>query len=184
MRTLSAWLDRISSGYTILVSVALYGLFIVFVMAPHSETAATYAGAWGSPDGHLFYTPHELYEQISTWGEAGRAHHVDFRPGLDPLWALVYTAFLVTVTSVALRRAFPASDRRRLLNTLPLVPMLADLSENALGMYLVSSYPLRLDGLAWLAASVSGTKWLTLGAAHVIMLYALASAIKVRLQTR
>jgi len=182
MKKLSAWLGRLSSGYTILVSLTLYIIFIGMVMAPESELVAKYAGAWGSPDGHLFYTPDELYAQIEMWGSAGRAHYVDFRLGLDPVWALVYTAFLITVTGVALRNTFAADDRRQLLNLFPLLPMLGDLTENALGMILVSSFPARYDGLAWLATSVSGFKWTTLVIAHLIMLYAIGAAAMVRIR--
>jgi len=174
---LSAWLYRISSGYTIALAIGMYALFLGMVMVPESDVVRTYAGDWGSPDGHIFYTPTELYAQIATWGAAGRAHYVEFRVGLDPFWALVYTAFLVTITSVALRHAFPPVDRRRLLNVVALIPMLADLAENALGIALVSGYPARFDGLAWLTTTVSGCKWVTLAAAHIIMLYALAAAL-------
>lgn len=180
MNTLSAWLYRISSGYTIAVAIALYGVFLVLVMAPESEIVKTYAGDWGSPDGHLFYTPDEFYAQLSGWGDAGRTHYVDFRLGLDPVWALVYTAFLVTITSVALRYAFAADDARRLLNLVALLPMLADLAENALGMALISSYPERLDWLAWITTATSGFKWTTLTIAHVIMLYAMGAALAAR----
>jgi len=180
MNTLSNCLYRISSGYTIVVAIVLYGVFLSLVMAPESETVKTYAGAWGSPDGHLFYTPDEFYAQISTWGDAGRAHYVDFRLGLDPVWALVYTAFLVTITSVALRFAFAGDDRRRLLNLVALLPMLADLAENALGMALIGNYPERFDGLAWLTTAISGFKWVTLVIAHLIMLYALGAALVAR----
>ena len=178
MKTLSAWLHRWSSVVTIIISIGLYGLFLVYVMIPEGETVATFAGDWGSPDGHVFYTPDTLYAELATWGDAGRAHYVAFRLGLDPVWALVYTAFLVTITSVALRRACPPADRRRQLNVVALLPMLADLTENALGMMLVTNYPLRLDTLAWLTASVSGFKWVTLAIAHMIMLYAVGAAVR------
>jgi len=116
MQSLSAWLHRFSSAVTIVLAIVLYGVFLSLVMAPESATVATYAGDWGSPDGHWFYSPDELYRELSTWGDAGRAHYVAFRLGLDPVWAFAYTAFLVTITSVALRSAFAPGDRRRLLN--------------------------------------------------------------------
>ena len=177
MLVLSAWLHRFSSPVTIVLSIVLYGVFLFFVMVPESETVATFAGDWGSPDGHWFYTPDELYREISTWGEAGRAHYVDFRLGLDPVWAFAYTAFLITITSVALRRAFKPSNWQHQLNIFALIPMLADLTENALGIILVSSYPDRIETLAWITASVSSLKWLTLTIAHLIMLYALGAAL-------
>lgn len=177
MRTLSAWLHRCSSIVTAILAILLYGIFLAFVMVPESETVAVFAGDWGSPDGHWFYTPDELYREISTWGEAGRTHYVDFRLGLDPVWAFAYTAFLVTITSVALRHAFGPDDRRLQLNVVAIIPMLADLTENALGIILVANYPDRLDLLAWFTASVSAFKWLTLTIAHLIMLYALGASL-------
>ncbi|MAF83450.1 MAG: hypothetical protein QGH93_02585 [Gammaproteobacteria bacterium] len=182
MRRLSDWLHRISSALTIVLAIVLYGIFLTFVMVPESTVVATYAGDWGSPDGHWFYTPDELYHELSTWGEAGRAHYVAFRLGLDPVWALVYTLFLVTITSLALRNAFAADDRRQQLNVITLIPMLADLGENALGIALVSNYPDRCDLLAWITASLSAFKWSTLTIAHLIMLYALGAALVSRLR--
>ena len=177
MNTLSDWLYRCSSWPTIIFATIVYGIFMSAVMSPHAEDMASFAGDWGAPDGHLFYSPDELYAQISTWGEAGRAHYINFRLGLDPVWALAYTSFLITITSVALRRATLPDDRRRLLNLVPLVPMSADLAENALGIALMSAYPARLEWLAWLTATTSCFKWVTLALAHLLMLYALGIAL-------
>lgn len=174
MKTLSDWLYRCSSWQTIVVSILVYGLFMSFVMIPHAEEMRSFAGDWGAPDGHLFYTPDELYSQISNWGDAGRAHYISFRLGLDPLWAFAYTSFLVTITSVALRRATSPGDRRRMLNLLPLIPMTADLAENGLGIALMSAYPIQLEWLVWLTAATSFCKWVALALAHLLMLYALA----------
>jgi len=138
----------------------------------------------GAPDGHLFYTPTELYAQISTWGDAGRNHYISFRLGLDPVWALAYTSFLITITSVALRRATQPDDRRRLLNLTPLIPMSADLAENLMGIALMSAYPNKLEWLAWLTATTSCFKWVTLGLAHLLMLYALAISLRVAMRRK
>ena len=184
LRSVSQLLHRGSSLWTIVISIALYGLFISQVMAPQSAEVSAYAGQWGSPDGHWFYTPDTLYRELATWGDAGRQHYIDFRLGLDPVWALVYTAFLVTVTSVASRYAFAAGDPRQQLNLVALLPMLADLGENALGIVLVANFPQRLDALAWLTTSVSFSKWLTLTIAHGIMLYALGAALYQRRKNR
>lgn len=176
MHKLSAGLQRVSNTWSILLSIILYAIFLTRVMAPESATVSTYAGDWGSPDGHWFYTPDELYGEIAHWGDAGRAHYVDFRLGLDPVWAFVYTFFLITITSTALRSAFPADDGRQRLNLIALIPMLADLAENGLGIVIMTSYPQRLDALAWITTTVSATKWFTLVFAHLVMVYALGAA--------
>jgi hypothetical protein len=173
---LSNFLYKASSWQMILIATAVYAAFLAGVMIPHGAEMQSFAGDWGAPDGHLFYTPEILYSHLATWGDAGRQHYIDFRLGLDPVWALTYTAFLVTVISVALRRATPTNDHRRAFNLWPLAPMLADLAENLLGVIIVASYPERLDWLVWLTASVSCFKWLSLVLAHLLMIYALVIA--------
>jgi hypothetical protein len=173
---LSNFLYKISSWQTILIATAVYAAFLAGVMIPHGAEMQSFAGDWGAPDGHLFYTPETFYSHLATWGDAGRQHYIDFRLGLDPLWALSYTGFLVTVISVALRRATAASDSRRTFNLWPLAPMLADLTENMLGIIVVANYPSQFDWLVWVTASVSCFKWLSLILAHLLMIYALVIA--------
>ena len=173
---LSSIFYKVSSWQTILISTLVYAAFLAGVMIPHGAEMQSFAGDWGAPNGHLFYTPEILYAHVANWGELGRQHYIDFRLGLDPVWALTYTAFLVTIISVALRRATAADDGRRALNLFPLAPMLADLTENILGIIIIANYPDRLDSLVWLTASVSGFKWLSLGLAHLFMVYALTLA--------
>ncbi len=173
MESLSNRLYRYSSWRSVLAVTLLYAFFLSQVMVPHAAEMRSFAGDWGAPDGHLFYSPAELYAHVDTWGAAGRNHYVRFRLGLDPLWAFSYTAFLVTLISVALRRAIPASDLRRRLNLVPLIPMCADLLENALGIIIVGAIPARLDWLAALLGAVSFGKWASLAIAHLLLLYSL-----------
>ena len=176
MAYLSKHLYRYSSWISVLVVTLIYGLFISQIMTPHAIEMRSFAGDWGAPDGHLFYTSTELYAHLSNWSTAGREHYVRFRLGLDPLWALTYTAFLVTLSSVALRRGTTPEDPRRLLNLMPLIPMAADLLENGLGIILVSTLPARLNWLATVMGLVSFIKWASLLIAHLILLYSLGLA--------
>ncbi|MEO8444885.1 MAG: hypothetical protein ABI567_07775 [Gammaproteobacteria bacterium] len=169
-------LDAASSVWTIALAVAFYALYLTTIMPAQSAESLSYAGNWGGPDRHLFYTPDELYAQVSTWGDRGRRQYVNFRLGLDIGFAISYAAFLVTVTGVAVRRAWPGAPRPRLLLLVPLVPMAFDLLENILGIALVGAFPQRLVGLAWIAAGATAIKWGSLALAHGIMLYALAAA--------
>jgi hypothetical protein len=184
MNRLSGALHRVSNAWTILLATALYSGFLATVMPAQDADSRAYAGDWGAPDGHFFYTPDELYGQIRNWEAAGRADYIGFRLGLDIVWAFAYTAFLVTVTSVALRAALPAGDPRLCLNLLPMLPMLCDYAENALGIVLVANADTRLDLLAWLAAGVTAAKWASLASAHAVMLWALAAAARARWRRR
>ena len=184
LAALSGGLRRVSDWRSILLVLLLYNIFLMQVMAPHAEEMSSFAGDWGAPDGHLFYTPDKLYSELATWGDAGRQHYVDFRLGLDPVWALLYTAFLVTTISVAMRRIYPPESRMQLTNLLPLIPMLADLAENFMGIALVSAFPARMDWLAWIAATTSSIKWVTLTVGHLVMLVAISAAIWIALRAR
>lgn len=174
---LSTRLDRLASPWTLAATVALYAVFLASIMPRQAADSRAYTDAWGAPDRHLFYTPDELYRHVPAWPAAGRRDYIQFRLGWDIGWALTYTAFLVIATSLALRRAFPVGHRRRRLNLPALVPGLLDLAENGAGILLVANADTRLDALAWLAAGLTGAKWLTLGVAHVILLYAVVRAL-------
>jgi hypothetical protein len=178
LQRLADCLDRWSSGWTIALAVALYAFYLASVMPAQSLASQAYAGTWGGPDGHFFYTPDALYAHLATWGEAGRRQYINFRLGLDIGFALTYTAFLITVTGVALRKAWPGMAQRRRLLLLALIPMSCDLLENALGIALVSAFPARFDALAWLATGITTLKWVSLALAHVVMVYALLAACR------
>jgi hypothetical protein len=179
-QSLANTLDRLSSGWTIALAVGLYALYLTTIMPAQSVESRSYAGDWGGPDRHFFYSPDELYAQVATWGAAGRQQYINFRLGLDIGFALTYAAFLITVTGVALRTAWPDNPARRKLLLVPLVPMACDLLENTLGIGLVAAFPRRLDAVAWLTAGITALKWLSLAAAHVVMLYGLAAAARRR----
>lgn len=178
LRRLSSLLERASRASTLLAVTLVYAWFLGSIMPGQSAQSRAYAGDWGAPDRQLFYTPDELYAELATWGEAGRRHYVDFRLGLDIAWALTYAGFLVIAIGLAARRAFPADDRRRWLNLVPLLPLACDLAENALGIMLVASYPTRLDALAWVAATLTTAKWLLVAGAHAVLVFVLAAALR------
>jgi hypothetical protein len=182
LRALSNGCYRISSVATAIAATLIYGWFIATVMPQQSADSQVYAGDWGAPDRHLFYTPDELYGEISNWDQDGRSDYISFRLGLDILWALAYTSFLVGWISVALRYSFASGDPRRLLNTFPFITLVCDYSENALGILLVANADNRLDMFAWIAASTTSVKWISLVLAHIVLVYAMGSALVARLR--
>lgn len=181
---LAKWLFRASSAWTLGAATACYLYFLATIMPAQSAASRVYAGEWGAPDRHLFYTPAELYAAVATWGAAGRHDYIDFRLGLDIAWAIAYTSFLVFAIGCAGRIAFGRHDRRRLLILAPLVTMLLDYTENAAGIFLVTAFPARHDAIAWLAALVTAGKWLTLVFAHGVLGYALVAAMRAKWRRR
>jgi hypothetical protein len=175
---LAGWLYRISTFWTLAAAITCYAFLLATVMPAQSAASRQYGGDWGAPDRHLFYTPDEIYAAVATWGDAGRQDYIAFRLGLDIAWAMAYTAFLVTAIGCVSRRTFGANEGRRLLILLPLVTMLLDYAENALGIFLVSAVPQRYDLVAGLATLATALKWLTLVAAHGALAYALVVALR------
>lgn len=181
LERISGLLYRRSSLPAGIVITLIYAWFIATVMPEQSAQSSAYAGEWGAPDRHVFYTPDELYAAVSAWGDAGRRDYIDFRLGADIVWAMAYTGFLAIWISYALRHAAPTGARLSRVNTFPLLTMAADYLENALGIILVGAYPERFDTVAWLAAMTTALKWLTLGISHLLLLTAIVLAIRYRL---
>jgi len=184
LTTLSDGLHRLSKIWTLLAATALYAFFLTSVMPQQAQESATYTDAWGAPDRQFFYTPDQLYTHIPNWPEAGRQDYIQFRLGWDIGWALAYTLWLVSATSLALRGAFPAGHSQRLLNLPALLPGLLDLCENVAGIVLVANADTRLDALAWLGSTLTASKWVTLVLAHGILIYALIAAATAALRRR
>ena len=177
LNAVSTMLYRYCRWPAIVLALVLQSVFMSQVMAPQGADMITLTDAWSSPDGHFFYTPDELYSHLAVWTEAGKALYISFRLGLDPVWALVYGGVLIITTSVALRHVYPQNHPRRLWNLCALLPMTADITENFIGIILVHNLPERLDWLAWMGASITAFKWVTLGFAHVIALAAVVAAL-------
>lgn len=183
LTSLSNLFYRLSSGTTAALATGVYVAFMILVMAPQSQAMLELTDAWGAPDGHFFYTPTELYAHLDTWTSEGKQLYINFRLGLDPLWALAYTAFLITISSIAMRYALRTEDWRRLLNVPLIIPLLLDISENLLGIALVAAHPQQIPALALLTACITSAKWTTLALAHAIMLYALIAAANKKIKT-
>lgn len=176
MHALAGRLIELSNWRAALLITLVYALFLSQVMAPQGAMMAASAGPWGAPDGHFYYSVDELYAAINSWPAAARDSYTRFRMGLDPLWALVYSSWLVILTGIGLRRGTRPQSHWRLLVLFPLLPMLADLGENLCGIVLVSALPERLDILARLTAVITAFKWTTLAAAHAVMIASLGHA--------
>lgn len=160
-----------------LLVTLVYGWFIATVMPAQSAISLTYAGEWGAPDGHFFYTPDVLYEQLKQWSDFGRNDYIRFRLSMDILWALAYTAWLIATISCALRLSGAHLSKWGNLNLLPLITMGADYIENGLGIVLVNALPERLDGIAWIVAGFTAFKWSSLALSHIVLITALAVAL-------
>ncbi len=186
MRRFSEWLDHVASGWLALAGVAVFALFIVFVLpAQSSVEPAGSAQNVRSPDLSFWYTPSDLYATAATYGIEGRAAYVRARGTFDILWPLVYTAFLALTLSWISRR-MPDRRRWRRANLVPIGAGAFDLLENVCTSVVMLRYPATTPVVDVLAPAFTVSKWTFLGVAFVLAgvgtVLVVWDAIRVRLQ--
>jgi len=170
---ITEWFYRFSNRYTLLAVCLLYGYFLRVIMPAETVNMATYTSDWGIPDGQFFYTAETFYQEIALWSAEGIESYINFRLSLDILWAMIYTGFLVITISLCLATTTNSNEWQRSLNLFPLIPMLCDLSENFLAVFLLSAYPQIYSSLVLLCSTLTGFKWSSVIVAHLILLYAI-----------
>ena len=145
MRKLSAWIHRISNWKISLITLVIFIAFTALVLPGQSAQADQFGEEVGSVDTSMYYSPSELFEIAEAYGEEGRAAYIRARWTFDVIWPLVYTAFLATVTSVLVRRAFLERSGWQLLNLVPLLAMLFDFLENTAASGVMALIPTEID---------------------------------------
>lgn len=107
----------------------------------------------------------EVYSRLESFGEVGRQAYQQFTYSGDAIFPLSFWFFLWLYARFVSERANLTRQHARLLVTLPVVWLLADLSENAIIFLLTSDYPARHDHFAAVLGVVTRTKFVLLMAA-------------------
>jgi hypothetical protein len=174
MKTLSAWLYRISSLGLLLMAAGVFAIFMAVVLPDQAAKAAVYTGEVGSPDTSFFYTAETLFSLADQYGEAGRAAYIEARFTFDLIFPLVYGFFLATTISWFGKLSLAEDSRWRLLNLAPVLGVLFDYLENISAAAAMSYYPGRIPLVAWAAAIFTLIKWLFVyGSFLVLLVFAL-----------
>ena len=172
-------LRRVSTGWVTLGAVAVFLLFMGFVLPAQSSQAGG-AEDVGSPDLSFFYTPRDLYRMAEAYGAQGRADYIRARFTFDLAFPIVYTFFLVTSISWLTRRSFASDSRWQLANLAPLVGALFDYLENVSASAVMARYPDLTPVMALLASVFTPIKWLFVGGSFALLLIAIVAAIRCR----
>ena len=162
-------LYRVSRGWVVLASSAVFVLFTVTVLPAQADRAKEYAGGGPTPDTSFFYSASDLYRWAEAFGADGRSDYIQARFTFDLLWPLVYTVFLATLLSWLLVRAVPATSRWRLLNLLPVLALLCDYAENVGASIVIARFPSNTPVLADLTTVFTMLKWISLSAAFALV---------------
>lgn len=178
MNKLSQALYRLSSGPVTLAALAVFILFMVFVLPDQAQKAEAVSGGAGSPDTSYFYSSADLERMAEAYGEEGRAAYVYARFTFDLVFPVVYLAFLATSISWLLNKAIPEPGNKwRLLNLFPVLGALFDYCENIAASVFMSAYPEPSALAGSLAPVFTLVKWFFVDGSFVVLILAGAMAL-------
>lgn len=179
---ISAAIYRLTNPLSVTAITLLFGLYVFYILPNSADVDRIVGESLRFPFfKYLVYAPADFYGQLEAYGPEGRKDFVSYRIVHATAWLLTLGGFLALATSAALRYALPPDSRVLQLNVVALLPSLFDLLENQLQNVLVLLYPEQIGALAVLAAGFTAIKWVTLLAAFLILIYALAYALKTRI---
>ena len=170
MEKLIRLLNRLANWKTIvvLILIALPFNWVIFPM--RSARLQELAGKSVSIIDVMFaYTPAQVYELVSAYGEQGRQLYAVTELTVDLAYPILYNSLLGLLMAIIFRSAFSSVSPWQKLPLLPLASWLADYLENVGITIMLMSYPQELDALAWVTSVFSTAKW-TVGGACVILI--------------
>ena len=169
MRNLSAWLSRVSTGWMALTALAVFVLFMIFVLPAQTKRADAASAGAKTPDLSLVYSANDLYRMADSYRADGRREYIHIRFTFDLAWPLVYASFFTTAIGWLLARVFPTGSNWRLMNLVPILGMLLDFLENITTSIIMFRYPSRTPVVDFLAPIFTFTKWIALGISFILL---------------
>ncbi len=181
---LSNVFTHFSTGRVTLLAVAIFILFMFFVLPSQAAQAEKVSGGLGSPDTSFFYEANDLYAFAESYGEAGRAAYIRARWTFDLIYPLVYAFFLITTISWAFNLTKPAGMRWQAVNLIPFAGMIFDYLENSATSLVMARYPQSTPFVADLAPFLTLTKWIFVSGSFLILMIGIVMAGYARMKDR
>lgn len=168
LRRISNFFYGVSSGWVTLAGLAVFVLFMIFVLPQQAQKAQAYSGGT-SPDTSYLYSASDLYSMAERYGPDGRAAYIYARFTFDLIFPLAYLFFLTTSLSWLLARGIPEHSRWRLLNLFPFAGAVFDYLENISTSLVMARYPATTPGVDLLAPVFTLVKWFFVNGSFVIL---------------
>ncbi|PCJ71100.1 MAG: hypothetical protein COA62_00260 [Rhodobiaceae bacterium] len=175
----SNWLERISTGATLVLSLGLYVLFGFGVMPNLGHFIPALPEALGPLDLMFAYTPAEAFERIAAYGPDGRLAYALVSLTVDVIYPIIYTVAFGVLITVLARHVFASGSAALRLNLLPVGIFVFDMCENVSVVTLLMIYPTQPIGLALAASAFTTVKWIFAGTT-IFCVLALSLAARVR----
>lgn len=162
-----------------LILVLLVG-FVLFEAATLPWLQRAPGGSIAPLDARFFYTPEEALSVARGYGDARR-----FWIGAYLTWDMAnpvfYTLILVLAISWLFREGVAPESWTQRLNLVPIGAGVCDVLENLAIVSLLTAYPARLRGIAWLSTALTISKFCFLGASLALVVLGASRAAITRL---
>ena len=170
VKRFSDWLYLNVKGRYAIMALAVFVLFVVFVLPKQSASSQDRSGDVGSPDLSLYYSPSDLYQMAESYGEEGRTAYIQARATFDLIWPIIYTLFLTTAITWIFGRTFAAKSILKYANLVPIVAMMFDYLENLSTSIVMFRYPQYTPGIDALASIFTLLKWISVTASFLLVI--------------
>lgn len=170
LNRISTYFYSVSTGWAALLGLAIFALFMIFVLPQQAQKAETYSGGI-SPDTSYFYSADDLYQMAEDYGAEGRAAYIYARFTFDLIFPVAYFFFLTTSVSWLLTRGLSKTSRWQMLNLFPLAGALFDYLENISTSLVLGRYPSQTPVADVLAPVFTAIKWFFVNGSFVVLIF-------------
>ena len=180
MKTLSTFLDRIANWKSLVLALAIYGLFAGYILKNTEKKIIELAGKpVGIIDLTFGFNPQKTLMMVAGYGEAARSYYARAEMTTDIVYPIVY-AFLLGIILSLLHRGRPYAW----VNLFPFLCLLFDYLENINIIILLTTFPQQSLMIAVLCEIFKLMKWLTFGAVILFMIFGVISKTVNRVKQR
>ena len=153
-----------------LVGLFLLLVVLMFLFLPMFENFLSIEENIPSLDKPYMYSPDEVFEVLTGWGEDGRIKQFQFHITWDILLPGVYFFFLGFLIAWLTKRGFRQNSKWQNLCLLSSVAVI-DVLENITLFLLILVYPSKIDILSWLKTGLTLIKYYIFGPAILSALF-------------
>ncbi len=169
IQKLTNQLAKLGAPRLALLSVILFGIFLIWVLPQEAQRSQIMTGDASAPDTQFWYSADDLYATAEAFGEEGRSYYIRSRFTFDIVWPLAYWFFLTAALAFWLRHAPKRSPWRQLV-ILPTIAMFLDFGENITASLVMARFP-EPPGLSGsLAPLFTASKWLIIALAFAALI--------------
>jgi hypothetical protein len=150
----------LTSPWLFAASIAVFALFMAFVLPGQATKAADDAPDGASFDTSLFYTPVQAFDRAAAHTPEARFAYIAARWSFDLAFPLVYGLFALAGCAFGIARLGPWLSARPGLALVALLGPAFDFAENIAATMIMASVPARPLGWGIAASIATPVKWL------------------------